>query len=256
MPDTTTIHRQKMETLLGQMGANPELTKQFGELLESFITEQKTILESKYKTKLDAAKTLCLEETQRFKSQLAKRVQIFLEARTDKIESMMAKQVAIKESAAEADLKSIKALLEGVEINANGEADLTAIKTQLSQALKQVNLLKEERNTAVTRANRANNIAKKVLDRNRILEEAAKKVGTTTTAAPIAESVTPTIANPPKAAPKAAAPVQRTGATPKTPTTVMSEGVQAGQPQPKPTPKPTGSMVSWDPANFANNMDD
>lgn len=248
-----TSHQDKMGALLKQMGVSEELTKQFGELLESFISDQKTILEGKYKTKLDSAKALCLEETNRFKTQLAKRVQIFFEARAEKIESQMAKQVAIRESAAEADLKNIKALLEGVEVNANGDVDLQAMKKQLGLLTKQISVLKEERTQAVTKANRSNSIAQKALARNRTLEEAAKKTGTTPTAAPIAESVG---APAPKApVPAARVPARRTSGQPKTPTTVMSEGVQTGRaPVRTQTQQPTGSMASWDPNNIAVNM--
>lgn len=243
-----TTHRQKMETLLTQMGATQELTSQFGELLESFIADQKTVLESKFKTKLDAAKSLCVEETNRFKAKLAKRVQIFFETRAEKIESQMAKQVAIRESASEADLKAIKALLEGVQVNANGEVDLQAIKSELSLLQKKVGVLKEERNSAVTKANRSNQIAQKALQRNRTLEEAAKKV-VSPTATAIAEGTGA------PATPLQQTPARRTSGTPRTPTNVVSEGVQVGRPLPKtPAQQPTGSMAAWEPNNIAANM--
>jgi Zn-dependent oligopeptidase len=238
----------KMTGLLKQMGASEEMTKQFGELLESYVAEQKTIVETKYTEKLNAAKALCLEETTRFKTQLAKRVQIFFEARAEKIETQMAKQVAIRESSAEADLKNIKALLEGVQVNAKGEVDLKAIQKQLGLLTKKASVLKEERDLAVTKANRANQIAQKALARNRLLEEAAKK-----TAPTIAEGKrTPAATATPT--PKQI-PVRKTGGQSQTPTTVMTEGVQAGRPQPKPpTQQPTGSMAAWDPNNVAANM--
>jgi hypothetical protein len=248
--------REKMNTLLKEMGGTPELITQFDQLLESWMTSQKTVMETKYKQKLDTAKQMCLEDTNQFKIGLARKVQLFFEAKSDKIESTMAKQVAVKESAAEADLKKVKALLEGVQINSLGEADLQGLKNENGQLKKKVAALTEERNTAVTKVNRANGIASKALERNRILESASK-AGTTVTESVATPAKAPAASAPGKGAATPTTPARRSSATPST-TNVVTEGVQNGKPPAQATPaqQPTGTMTGWDPKNVAANMED
>lgn len=261
----------KIKELLKQLGGSEELAKQITEALETYVTEQKTLLEGDYKSKLETAKKVCLEETKRYKAELAKKVQLFFEARAERIEQQIAKQVAIRESAAEGSLKRIKGLLEGVQVNAEGEADLQAIKNQLTALQKQLKVVTEERDAAVQKANFAHGVAEKALKRNRILEakiQPEKPVTETkeTTPAPVEEKKVETPAAAPIAesvekkpeAPKAEPqPVKKTGEQPKT-AAPISEATVAKKPETPatPAPVPTGTLKSWDPTSIAAGMDD
>lgn len=256
-----TAEKTKMNAILGllkQMNASEELAKSIAESLESYVAEQKAILEESYKNKLAQARALMLEEFNKTKTALAKKVSIFFEARADKIESQMAKQVAIRESAAEASLRDIKALLEGLQVNANGDVDLQALQKELSSLRKQVGVLREQRETAVVKANRADKIARKVLERNRTLEEGTRKgpipPAATGVIPPISEGATPPVAT---AAGTVATqiPVRKTGATPTT-TRVVSESVTRRPTGEKPAVQPTGSMTAYDPRGIAAAMDE
>jgi hypothetical protein len=160
----------KIKELFKQLGASQELTEQILSAITTHISESKKKIESDTQAKVQKVKQVCLEEVKRHKADLARKVQIYFESKSDKIEQQITKSVAIKESAAEQQLKSIKALLEGIQLNEEGQADLQALKTQVDTLSKQVGVVTEEKNTAVKKANRAVEIAQKILSRNRELE--------------------------------------------------------------------------------------
>lgn len=159
----------KIRALLEQLGSK-ELATQIIEALEANKTKTESAIQEDYRTRLEKAKVACLEEVAGYKKELARKMQLFFESRVEKIESQIAKQVAIKESAAEAKLHSVAALLEGVEVN--GERD----KADIQAALKQVRELTESKTKLESqikvlneKATRAHTIAEKTLERNKIL---------------------------------------------------------------------------------------
>lgn len=249
----------KIKELLKQMGASDDLAKQIIESIDSHVTSKQTILENEFKTRLQKAKQVCLEETQRYKADLAKKVQIFFESRSDKIEQQIAKQVAIRESAAESNLIQIKALLEGVQVNANGEADIQAVKDQMLALTKKLQVVSEERNMAVQKANFAHSVAEKALKRNRILESKLTEqtvVENKTTESKVEPKVEP-VAEPiaeGKAEPKTPAPVKKQGEQPQT-ATVVSESTVAKKKDPAPEAAPIKTVKGWDPNSIAAGMD-
>ena len=159
----------KIRQLLEKLGSK-ELADQIVETLNTHESDLKSNLEEEYKARLKKAKEVCIEEVDSYKKELARKVQIFCESRADKIEQQIANQVAIRESAAETKLTQIASLLEGVEVNGDSEAALRAAQDELKAYNKQIAAIKEERNAAVNKANRATGIAEKALERNKALE--------------------------------------------------------------------------------------
>lgn len=204
-----------IKNLLKEMKVSDEMTAQFTGILESFVKETKEStqkqLQEEFDQKLGKIKKVCLEETRNYKNKLAKKLQVFLETKANAIESQIAKQVAIRESTAEADLREVKAILEGYKVNAEGNADLRAITDQLNAAQTKVKNLTEERDHAVKQAVRAKQIAQTVLDRAKVLQEGKG---------------TPAPAPAPAAPAKApATTVQKQGDKPQTTNTIAEETV-------------------------------
>ncbi len=152
-------------------GLKPELAENICETIEGHITAHRSRLDGEYNAKIEEAKKVCLEETEAYKRELAHRLQIFCEAKSQVIEQTVAKQQAIKETAALAKLKDILNLLEGVEPNGEPNGTLQAEYTKLQRRLRQVS---EEKSRAITAMNRTNAIASKIMKRNRMLETKLK----------------------------------------------------------------------------------
>lgn len=164
----------KIKELLEKLGSK-ELAAQIIESLESHEKTLRETLDSEYKARLTKAKEVCLEEVETYKNELARKAQIFFESRADKIEQQIAKQVAIRESAAESKLKETKAILEDIEVEAdNGQAkaDLKALQDKVANLSRAIKSITEAKEQAELKANRAHEVAEKTLKRNRDLEKA------------------------------------------------------------------------------------
>lgn len=229
----------RMETIKGllkQMNISEDVSSQFTNNLDAFVKETKENtqkqLQEQFDEKLTKIKRVCLEETRNYKAKLAKKLQVFLETKATAIESQIAKQVAIRESAAEADLQEVKAILEGYPVNAAGNVDVRAIESKLAAADKSIKSLTEARDQAISQANRAKKIAQTAIDRAKTLQEslAAKPV--------VVESTQPA-----KPAPK----VGKQGSQPATTNTIAEESVAIRKPAKEAAPAnepqiPTQSM--------------
>ena len=162
----------KIKSLLEQAGVKPELA---GEICESLTNYKQTLreqFEADYTAKVKEAKTVCIEETEAHKRELARRLQIFCEAKGAAIEAHLVKQSALSESEALTKLKTVKALLEGIAINGSPSGQSTAV---VEKAKKQIRLAIEEKQRAVETANRQTSIAEKALKENRrLVTEMAK----------------------------------------------------------------------------------
>lgn len=245
---------EKIKALLKQLNASDELANQIVESMETYVKEQRTVIEGEYKTRLAKAKQVCLEETNRYKADLSKKVQLFFETRAERIEQQMAKQVAIRESAAEGNLKQIKALLEGIQLNAQGEADLQALKTKVAELQKQMRVVSEQRDRATQKANFAHGVAEKALKRNRNLEAQIAESKVKTEEKPIVENKTP--GKTPEVKP-IVEPVKKQGAPSKV-ENAISEGTlpkrKSAPTSEQSTPAPTEKK--WDPNTIAAGMAD
>ncbi len=152
----------KILELFKQAGVSDTLAEQIIQSLENYRKTIREQSENELKTKIAEAKKICLEETEAHKRELARRVQIFCESQSTAIERKLIKNSAIKESQASATLRDLKKMLEGVDIGNSGKG------SEADQ--RQVQALKEERDRAVEKANRANALAEKALKQNRNLQ--------------------------------------------------------------------------------------
>lgn len=214
----------KIEQLLVKAGCNPELVAGITSSMEKYKVAVKESYQKEFSSKLGSAKKICVEETEAYKRELAKRLQIFCETKSAVIESQLARQSALSESKAQTKLKQVYALLEGIELNGAANGVTTAA---LENAKRQIRQLSEDRNRAIEKANRQTAIAEKALKSNRTLvtENAKlKKVLTESGPAP---------------APKAQAQQSRQ-ARPMTSRATLTESQVNKGPAPKAMPKGSG----------------
>lgn len=162
----------KLKELLKGIGASEELTSAICEELERYSANLKARYDQEYSQKITRAKKVCVEEVNKEKQALARRLKTFLESKAAAIEQAAARQRAIEESESAACLRKAKAVLEGVELKEGSETsrDLQDAQKKIVRLEKACATLKEERNLAVAKANTANSIAAKALQRNRALE--------------------------------------------------------------------------------------
>lgn len=176
----------KFIELLKGMGGSEELTKAAKEELANFSSSVKSNFEQEYQKKIERAKQICVEEVAKEKAVLAKRVKTFLESKAASMEQAAARARAIEESESAARLKKAKAILEGVEVKETGVTSqaLEDANKKIARLEKAITSLKEERTLAVQKANTANEIAAKALQRSRQLET---KLETKVETKPLAE---------------------------------------------------------------------
>lgn len=162
----------KLKELLKGIGASDELAVALCEELQTYSTALKARFEQEYGQKIGRAKQVCIEEVNKEKAALARRVKTFMESKVGAMEQAYANRRAIEESESAARCKKAKAILEGVEVKEGTVTNqaLEEANKKIARLEKAVNSLKEERNLAVTKANTANDIAAKALSRNRDLE--------------------------------------------------------------------------------------
>jgi uncharacterized protein YhbP (UPF0306 family) len=156
----------KIKNLLAKAGCNPELVEAIGESFAQYKTSLKEQYEKDFATRIQQAKKVCVEETEAHKRELARRLQIFCEAKTAAIEAQASKQAAMAESVAQEKLNKVHALLEGINLKAEGSKLAGAV---IEKAKAQIRLANEERTRAIEKANRQTAIAEKVLRQNRQL---------------------------------------------------------------------------------------
>jgi len=156
----------KIKALLQKAGVSEELAAQICESLEKYKGTLREQYEKEFSAKVEQAKKVCLEETETHKRELARRLQIFCEAKGAAIEAQLVKQSALSESEALAKLRSITEMLSGLTTDGGTNGQSTAI---VEKAKKQIHLANEERKKAVETANRQTAIAEKVLKDNRRL---------------------------------------------------------------------------------------
>jgi len=165
----------KLKSYLKELGGSEELVNAISEELTRYGTDLKTQYDREFKVKLKKAKVVCESAVQKEKASLARKVSIFLESKLEAIERAAEKQRLQEETEATSKLKGLRALLEDVQLDENGNSrELQTAQKQVARLAKAFKTLKEERDTAVRKANSANDVALKVLSQNRILENKAK----------------------------------------------------------------------------------
>lgn len=160
---------EKIKDLLKQLGASEELTESILNELQSFQVRTKKQLDEEFHARLEKAKQVCLEEFDKEKIKLAKKVEVFLESRVNTIDREAHKQTAIGESQSAKTLRDVKCLLEGVSIGEVAK-DVQAVKDEANVLRIRLNQVMEEKDQLKAQAQRANEIAIKAIERNKILE--------------------------------------------------------------------------------------
>jgi hypothetical protein len=168
----------KLKELFQQLGGSDELVKALSEELSRYGEELKQQYDRDFDSRIYKARQICLEEVQKEKAALARKVSIFLESKLEAFEKTAEKQRLQEDTEAGNKLKHVRALLEGISLEDNGQSrELQDTKKQMARLSKAFKTLKEERNVAVRKANKANEIALKTLKKNRLLESKTKASG-------------------------------------------------------------------------------
>ncbi len=161
----------KLKGLLQQLGGSDDLIGAITEEISRYAEGVKTKYDKRFHDRIMKARGVCLEEVQKEKASLARKVSIFLESKLEVMDKAAEKHRLQEDTEAKNQLKRMKALLEGVSFDDNGQSrNLQTAKKQLNRLTKAFHALKEERDIAVRKANSANDIALKTLQRNRLLE--------------------------------------------------------------------------------------
>lgn len=155
----------EIRKLLEKCGLSADACNSICESLNKYAQGVHDQYEAEFQKKADQAKQICLEETENYKLNVAKRIQIFCEARVHAIERLIAKQSMLKESEAVETLEKMKSILEGISI-----ADDAGVKRELAETRKQLTESKQKADKATQAATRQIKLANSVLKRNRLLE--------------------------------------------------------------------------------------
>jgi len=164
----------KIKSLMVKNGLSDTAAGQVCEALDAYKDTIREQLETEYAAKVAEAKKICLEETEAHKRELARRVTIFLEAKSAAVEAKVAESTALRESEAITKLQEISTLLgsSGVIGAVNGRSQATISKLQ-----RQLTELAESKNQLAAQVARHSALAERVLKQNRKLaaENAAIK---------------------------------------------------------------------------------
>jgi len=161
----------KIKELIEQLGSK-ELADKIMESLEEYKAVVRDEINEEFKQRTEKVKEVCIEEIDAYKKELGRKVGIWLESKQEQIEQKIAKQVAIKDSAAESKLQAIASLLEGVEVDVEGQnADLQAAKKQVGELQEQLKKTRNDNKVLVEKASRSHAIAEKTLERNKVLSK-------------------------------------------------------------------------------------
>jgi len=165
----------KLKSLLKQLGGGDEFATAICEEFDRYAQSIKEKYKQQYDEKIHKARNVCLEEINKEKALLAKKVGVYLEAKEGHMVKAAEKHRLSEDTEATSTLKRVKAIMEGIEYDDQGHSrELQAAQKQTVRLQKAVQTLKEERDIAVRKANEANGIAVKALKKNRLLESKIK----------------------------------------------------------------------------------
>lgn len=161
----------KMGALLKQMGISEEATKQFLTVCEDWHKNEESKLKKEYDTRLSKAKKICVEEVEAHKANLSRGVQMFLESKLESISKAGEKQAAIAESEAVKQLKQVKNLLSGLDIDSavNAQA-LQAEGKKNAKLTAELATLKESLARETAKSAKMAELAEKTVARQKSLE--------------------------------------------------------------------------------------
>jgi hypothetical protein len=173
---------EKIIELLKQIGASDDLAKQLCEELKRHDLNLHEKYEKLYKQKLDEAKKICVEEVNKFKSDMARKVSVFLESKVGQIEKRVEQQKAVEELEASSKLRQVREITEGVEVA--DDAELKALREKVETQDAKIKTLAEEKKKAEVSANRANEMALEIIREHKSVIASAPKTEKTEQAKP------------------------------------------------------------------------
>jgi len=161
----------KIKELIKGIGATNELADDICEEMERWKEAVRKNLKEEYEKKAELAKQLCLEEVDKEKIRLSRRLKIYLESKANSMAEAAARQYAIEEAESACTLRRVKGLVEDINIDDSGvsrklqEAQKTAIRLERANQS-----LREEKTAAIAKANRSYGIAQDLIKKTRELE--------------------------------------------------------------------------------------
>jgi hypothetical protein len=167
----------KLTGLLKQLGGSDELVGAISEQFRTYAQGIKEQYDAEFNKKITKARAICLEAVNKEKAEIARKVAIYLESKQDHFDRAAERQRLNEESESANMLKRVKALMEGISVDDGQSQELQVTRRQIARLQQAVGTLKEERDVAVTKANKANGIATNFAKKNRILENKFKSSG-------------------------------------------------------------------------------
>lgn len=196
----------KIKALLTKANVSPELADSICESMEQYKAKINEQAKQEITNKVKAAKAIVLEEVEAYKTDLAKRVQLFCESKSQTIEQQLMRRSAAGETEAQLQLKKVHALLEGVELDGKPNSEVMA---QLADANTKIGQLTSKMKVTEAKAKRSLAVAESVLAQNKTLITENKKLKegqTLVTESKATKTATsPTLVVPPRSKPTAPA---------------------------------------------------
>lgn len=156
----------KIKQLLAASGVSDKLATQ---IVESMVEYKAAVVAESNATiaqKIKLAKQVVLEEVDLYKQELARKVQIFCESKSQAIDQQLKRKSAASETEASTKLTKVYALLEGIELDGKPNSKLEA---QIADASNRLSSLTKQLSAAKTQAKRATSIAESVMAKNKSL---------------------------------------------------------------------------------------
>lgn len=163
----------KIKALLTKANVSPELANSICESMEQYKAKINEQAKQEITNKVKAAKAIVLEEVEAYKTDLAKRVQLFCESKSQTIEQQLMRRSAAGETEAQLQLKKVHALLEGVELDGKPNSEVMA---QLADANTKIGQLTSKIKVTEAKAKRSLAVAESVLAQNKTLITENKKL--------------------------------------------------------------------------------
>lgn len=163
----------KIKALLTKANVSPELATSICESMELYKANVNEQAKTEITNKIKAAKAVVLEEVEAYKTDLAKRVQLFCESKGQTIEQQLMRRSAAGETEAQLQLKKVHALLEGVELDGKPNSEVMA---QLADANTKIGQMTQKMKVTESKAKRALAVAESVLAQNKTLISENKKL--------------------------------------------------------------------------------
>lgn len=168
---------EKIKRLLKQIGASEELADTISEEIVKYTDAVKQQSDVEYRNKCQQANVICVEEVQKEKAMLAKKVSLYLESKKDRIEESIREQRENESSEAGSLLKKVRSLLEGIDIETGNPQELQELQAGYTRLSKAVNTLSEENKTLTSKAIEAVKIANVFAEQNKVYETVLRKEG-------------------------------------------------------------------------------